>query len=158
MRLASNTSIDGFSLPEILIVLFIIAILVVLTLPQMTASFQLNRVQTGASIVSSKLLEAKATAIKQNKSVSFVLDETNSKVWLEANSTVIGNVESLPKDIKIKISPNTSATTEYVTFNSMGALVTTPATVLPYYETRKLELPVTVSISGKVTLGSMRSY
>lgn len=110
-------NLQGFSLPEVLIVVLVIAILVVLAVPQLTSSLQLNRIQTGSSIVSSKLAEAKMIAVKQNKQVSFILDEANQQVWIEANSAVIGNVESLPTDIKIKISPNTSATKESVTFN-----------------------------------------
>lgn len=148
----------GFSLPEVMIVVIIIAILVVLAVPQLNASLQLNRIQTASSIVTAKLSEAKSIAIKQNKQVSVVVDETNRKVWVEANSIVIGSVEQLPLDTKIKISPNTSATKEYITFNSMGALITTPATVLPYYETKRLELPISVSVSGKITLGEIRTY
>jgi prepilin-type N-terminal cleavage/methylation domain-containing protein len=158
MSFSRNKSNAGFSLPEILIVLLTAAILVVLAVPQMTTAFQLNRIQTGASVVSAKLIEAKSLSIKKNKQVSFVLDEVNRTFWIEANSTVIGNVESLPTEIKIKISPDTSATREYITFNSMGAIITTPSSVLPYHETDKLEIPVTVSISGKVAIGDMRSY
>ena len=148
----------GFSLPEVLIVVLTAAIVAVAALPQLFSSLQLNRIQTASSLIASKLAEAKMIAVKQNRNVSFVLDETNSRVWIEANSTVIGNVENLPMGIKIKISPNTLATTEYVTFSSMGALTTSPPTILPYYEAKRLELPVTVSVSGKIALGNVRTY
>jgi prepilin-type N-terminal cleavage/methylation domain-containing protein len=101
---------SGFSLPEVLIVVLTAAILAVAALLQLFSSLQLNRIQTASSLVASKLGEAKMIAVKQNRNVCFVLDETNSRVWIEANSTVIGSVENLPKGIKIKISPNTSAT------------------------------------------------
>lgn len=158
MSAPPSKNIQGFSLPEVMIVVIIIAILVVLAVPQLNASLQLNRIQTASSLIASKLSEAKAIAVKQNKSVSFVVDENNMKVWIEANSTVIGSIEQLPTGIKIKISPDTSATKEYVTFNSMGVLSTTPATISPYYEAKKVELPISISISGKITLGAMRTY
>ncbi len=149
---------QGFSLPEVMIVFFVIAILVVLAVPQLNASLQLNRIQTASSLIAAKLSEAKSIAVKQNKSVSFVVDENNLKVWIESGSTVIGSVEQLPQGTKIKISPDTSATKEYITFNSMGTLSTTPATISPFYETKRLELPVSVLMSGKITLGEIRSY
>lgn len=149
---------SGFSLIEIVVVMLVIAILVVLAIPQMTSNLQLNRIQTGSSIVATKLGEAKLLAIKQNKQVSFVLDEINQQIWIEANSTKIGATLNLPQNIKIKISPDTTATKEFVTFNSMGALVTTPSTISTYYALKQLEVPVDVSISGKVTIGKMRSY
>lgn len=158
MSAPPSKNIQGFSLPEVMIVVIIIAILVVLAVPQLNSSLQFNRIQTASSLIASKLSEAKMAAIKQNKQVSFVLDETNRQIWIEANSTVIGNVEQLPQLIKVKISPDTSATREYITFNSMGVLSTTPATILPFYEAKRVELPISISISGKITLGAMRTY
>ncbi|MEK7724682.1 MAG: prepilin-type N-terminal cleavage/methylation domain-containing protein [Acidobacteriota bacterium] len=148
----------GFTFPEVLIVLIIIAILAVIALPQLFSSVQLNRILTASSLITNKLSEAKMLAVKQNKNISLVIDETDLQVWLESNSTVIGSKESLPSGIKVKVSPNTSATKEYITFSSMGTLVTTPSTVLPYYEARSLEHPINVSISGKITRGEMRNY
>lgn len=158
MSAPPSKNIQGFSLPEVMIVVIIIAILVVLAVPQLNSSLQFNRIQTASSLIASKLSEAKMAAIKQNKQVSFVLDETNRQVWIEANSTVIGNVEQLPQLIKVKISPDTSATKEYITFNSMGVLSTTPATILPFYEAKRVELPISISISGKITLGAIQTY
>ena len=148
----------GFSLPEVLIVVLIIAILVVLAVPQLNASMQLNRLQTSSTIIAAKLSEAKAIAVKQNKSISFVVDKNNMSVWVESNSTVIGAVEGLPQNIKIKTSPNSTAVKEYITFNSMGNLVTAPATIYPYYEAENLELPITISISGKIKIGTIQTY
>ena len=148
----------GFSLPEILIVVLTASILAVLAIPQLNSSLRLNRLQTASSIITNKLADAKTNAIKRNRQVSLVVDEVNRKVWVEVNSTVIGTVETLPDEIKIKISPDTSATKEYVTFNSMGALSSTPPTILPYQESRRLELPVTVSVSGKIGAGNIRTY
>lgn len=158
MSAPPSKNIQGFSLPEVMIVVIIIAILVVLAVPQLNSSLQFNRIQTASSLIASKLSEAKMAAIKQNKQVSFVLDETNRQIWIEANSTVIGNVEQLPQLIKVKISPDTSATKEYITFNSMGVLSTTPATILPFYEAKRVELPISISISGKITLGAIQTY
>jgi Tfp pilus assembly protein FimT len=148
----------GFSMPEILIVVLSISIMVVLALPQLNSTLELNRIQTGSSLVSNKLAEARMLAVKQNRQVSFFLDETNRKVWVEVNSAVVGSVENLPTDIKIKISPDTTATKELVTFNSMGALATATTTISTYYESKRLEVPISVSMSGKITVGTMRSY
>lgn len=148
----------GFSLPEVLIVVLTVAILATLAIPQLFSTIQLNRIQTASSLVASKLSEARMIAIKRNRSVSFVVDENNSQIWLESNSIVVGSVEQLPRGIKIKISPNSVATTEYITFNSMGTLITAPPTVLPYYEAKSLELPIAVSITGKITPGKIRYY
>ena len=148
----------GFSLSEVLIVVLTVAIIATLAIPQLFSTIQLNRIQTASSLVANKLSEARMMAIKRNRSVSFVVDENNSQIWLESNSTVVGNVEQLPRGIKIKISPNSIATTEYITFNSMGTLITAPPTVLPYYEAKSLELPIAVSITGKITPGKIRYY
>lgn len=136
----------------------IVGILVVLAVPQMTSSIRLNRLKTGAALVAAKLGEAKMQAIKQNRQISFVLDETTREVWIESSAGTLGSVEKLPQDIGLRISPNTTPTVERVTFNSMGALVTTPPTISGFDTPTSLEVPVTVSISGKIAMGTMRTY
>lgn len=70
----------GFSLPEVIIVLLIIAILVVLALPQITASRRLLRFSGIQRQVASSLNEARQNAMSQRTAVTFRYDDANKRI------------------------------------------------------------------------------
>jgi prepilin-type N-terminal cleavage/methylation domain-containing protein len=149
---------SGFSLPEIIVVLLVIAIIAVLAIPQMSASIELNRVNVGSSMVAAMLSEAKMTAIKRNFPVTFVLDETNGSVWIEANSIIIGNVQKIPQATKIKINPDATTAQERITFNSIGSLTTPPATISVFNAQKKVEKKVSINLTGRISVAEMNTY
>ena len=148
----------GFSLPEILIVLIVIAIIIAFAIPQLTASMHLNKINTGAALVASKISEAKMEAIKRNQKVSIVIDELNDLVWIEANSNIIGAVKELPTGSRVKISPDTSAIQEKITFNSVGTLTTQPATISVFNPAERVEKKININLTGKISVAEMNKY
>jgi prepilin-type N-terminal cleavage/methylation domain-containing protein len=70
----------GFSLPEVIIVLLIIAILVVLALPQITASRRLFRFSGLQRQISTSLNETRQNAMSQRTAMTFRYDDANKRV------------------------------------------------------------------------------
>ncbi len=76
----------GFSLPELLIVLLIISILVVLALPQITASRRLLRFSGIQRQLGTSLNEARQNAMSQRKAVTFRYDDANKRIIIYGGS------------------------------------------------------------------------
>jgi len=76
----------GFSLPELLIVLLIISILVVLALPQITASRRLLRFSGIQRQLGTSLNEARQNAMSQRKVVTFRYDDANKRIIIYGGS------------------------------------------------------------------------
>ena len=72
----------GFSIAEVLIVLFVIAIIVVLALPQIITSRRLFRFAGVQRQVVSVLREARQEAMSQRTSITFRYDNTNKRLIL----------------------------------------------------------------------------
>lgn len=72
----------GFSLAEVLIVLFVIAIIVVLALPQIISSRRLFRFAGVQKQIVSVLREARQEAMSQRTPITFRYDNTNKRVLL----------------------------------------------------------------------------
>jgi prepilin-type N-terminal cleavage/methylation domain-containing protein len=70
----------GFSLPEVIIVLLVIAILVVLALPQITASRRLFRFSGMQRQIASSLNEARQNAMSQRTAITFRYDDANKRI------------------------------------------------------------------------------
>jgi len=87
-RSKTNNKISqkGFSLPELIIVLLIIAILVVLALPQMTASRRLFRFAGLQRQVAASLNEARQEAMSQRAPVSFRYDDDKKQASIYGGS------------------------------------------------------------------------
>lgn len=69
----------GFSLPELIVVLLVIAILVVLALPQLTASRRLFRFAGLQRQVAASLVEARQEAMSQRIPITFRYDNTRKR-------------------------------------------------------------------------------
>lgn len=81
-KIISGSCQKGFSIPEVLIVLFIIAIIVVLALPQIISSRRLFRFAGVQKQVVSVLREARQEAMSQRSPITFRYDDTNKKIIL----------------------------------------------------------------------------
>jgi len=147
----------GFSLPELLIVFLIGAILCVIALPQLSTSLKLNRINTLNAAIAGKLAEARIQAIKRNSQVSLKINFQNRKIWIEAGGTQIGGSENYTSENTIQFSPSVSTTQETITFNSFGNLQTTPVTINVANTKINRKKAVQVSVSGKVTIGGLTS-
>lgn len=71
---------SGFSLPELMVVLIIIAILVVLALPQLTASRRLFRFAGMQRQIAASLNEARQDAMAQRAPVTFRYDDAGKRI------------------------------------------------------------------------------
>jgi len=147
----------GFSIPEVLIVFLIAAILCIIALPQLSASLKLNRINTLNAVIATKLAEARIQAIKRNSQVSLKINSQNRKIWIESGGTQIGGSENYTSENIIQCSPSTNLTQETITFNSFGNLQTSPTTIKIINTTLNRSKTVQVSLSGKVTVGGMTS-
>ena len=76
----------GFSLPELLIVLLVIAILVVLALPQIISSRRLVRFTGLQRQVSASLIEARQEAMSQRRPITFRYDDRNKRITIFGGS------------------------------------------------------------------------
>lgn len=76
----------GVSLPEVLIVLFVIAIIVVLALPQILSSRRLFRFSGLQRQVVSSLRDARQEAMSQRTAITFRYDDANKKIVIYGGS------------------------------------------------------------------------
>lgn len=72
----------GFSLPELLVVLLVAAIILVLALPQIISSRRLFRFSGLQRQVATTLQEARQEALSQRKPVTFRYDDVNKRIVL----------------------------------------------------------------------------
>jgi prepilin-type N-terminal cleavage/methylation domain-containing protein len=77
---------NGFSLPELLIVLFVIGIIVVLALPQIISSRRLFRFSGMQRQIVASLREARQEAMSQRAAVTFRYDDANKKIVIYGGS------------------------------------------------------------------------
>jgi prepilin-type N-terminal cleavage/methylation domain-containing protein len=108
----------GFSLPEIIIVLLIIAILVVLALPQITASRRLFRFSAVQRQISTSLNETRQNAMSQRNPVTFRYDDVNKQIVIYGGGFgVLGDV----KNQKTKFATSGLLPTEIIYGRPPGA-------------------------------------
>ena len=139
----------GLSLPEVIIVLLIIAILVVLALPQISASRRLSRFSGFQRQISTSLNEAKQNALAHKTATTFRYDNAAKRVIIYGgNLGALGSVGNrttdfadsglLPEDVVYGYPPGAaavlgdgsnitglSADTVDVTFQADGSVINT---------------------------------
>lgn len=76
----------GFSLPELIVVLLIISILVVLALPQLSASRRLFRFAGMQRQIVASLNEARQQAMSQRAAITFRYDDSNKRTVIYGGS------------------------------------------------------------------------
>jgi prepilin-type N-terminal cleavage/methylation domain-containing protein len=110
----------GFSLPEIFIVLLIIAIMVVAAIPQVQRNLQLYRLEAAAGLLSNRLTETRLNAIKHNRAswLEINLADKRLEVW-----TTNASNQPIQAKLAVTIPDNVSidaASPTRITFNSPG--------------------------------------
>jgi prepilin-type N-terminal cleavage/methylation domain-containing protein len=76
----------GFSIPELLIVLLVGAIILVLALPQLISSRRLMKFSAMQKQVAASLVEARQEAMSQRKPVTYVYDDRNKQLVIYGGS------------------------------------------------------------------------
>lgn len=85
----------GVSLPELLIVFFVIAILIVLALPQLISSRRAFRFSGMQRQIVSSLREARQEAMSQRTAITFRYDDTDKKIVVYGGSFgALGNAKN----------------------------------------------------------------
>lgn len=112
----------GFSLPEVLVVVLIIAILTVIAIPSVSRAMQLQRLDTYVFTIADKMMDARMYAIKHNRPAWLRIDPTNRTTELQTtndagNTINLKTAELLPAGIMI-----TGSTPVEFRFNSLGRL------------------------------------
>ena len=147
----NRSSQSGFTLIEASVVLVVLAVLGSLTIPSLTGTMELFRLETSASLIESKLVEARMNAIKLNRNVRLGIYPGTRTVQVEytdGGTVTVGPEEGLEPGISF-VDPPTPAT---ITFDALGWPTASPATVrLTIDRTGGLK-NVTVSPTGRVTI------
>ena len=76
----------GFSIPELLIVLLVGAIILVLALPQLISSRRLMKFSAMQKQVSASLIEARQEAMSQRRAITFCYDDRNKQLVVYGGS------------------------------------------------------------------------
>lgn len=86
VEIKNKSEQKGFSVAELLIVLFVIAIIVVLALPQIMSSRRLFRFAGVQRQVVSALREARQQALGQRTAITFKFDNANKRILLSGGT------------------------------------------------------------------------
>jgi len=140
----------GYSMMEVMVVLTIVVALGSVTIPSIVGTMEAFRLDTSASLIQSKLSDARMNAIKLNRNVRLAIDTGAGTVQVEytdGGTVTVGAEEKLGEGISF-VSPTPST----ITFDALGWPTTAPATVrLEIDRTGDLR-NVTVSATGRMTI------
>lgn len=147
----------GFSLPELLIVLLVIAILAVIALPVVFKTLQLRKLDTSVSKVADKSLEVRMYAIKRNREAWLRIDPATRTFRVQSRDDLgatidLDTAESFPDGVNTTI-----ATPTEFHFDSLGRRAAGGQTVT-FKVVSTGQTPVkTVSVSpaGKINVSGM---
>ncbi len=146
-------SVAGFSLPELLIVVAIIAIvggMAVVSIESARAGYQLY---TSGYTISSKLDDARTNALKRNRPVWLLLDAQTQSLQVQTTAAggVTANVgapEFLSKDMQLV----DVTTTLQVTFDAIGRPLNPGQTIRVQHARSGLMRTITIAATGKTTV------
>lgn len=140
---------SGISLLEVLIVAGVITVLGAIAIPQVSRTLELQRLDSAAARVASKLMDARMNAIKRNAAGKLSIVSTRTMQVNCPGTTPVGALETLPSGISFSASTPAS-----ITFDSLGRL-TTGAQTATLQSTSGRAKALTISPAGKITVGSM---
>jgi type IV fimbrial biogenesis protein FimT len=115
-----NLKQKGFSLPELLVVTLVVAIIVTLALPQIQGALRGYRLDIAERVVTNRLLEARLTAIKRNRDTWLAIDTTANRIQVVSTDDNGATVFLTPA---ISLPQNaffTGSTPGAVTYSSLG--------------------------------------
>lgn len=113
---------DGFTMIELVIVGFVIAIMATVSIPLINRNLQAYRAESSIGMIAMRMNEARLTSIKRNKPVWMEADPRDNSLKLRSrneNNQVItvGPTVYLPKEAVIEGGKSVQTT-----FNSLGRL------------------------------------
>ncbi len=144
----------GFSLVELVVAVTVILILTAIAIPNINQTMESYRLETSASAIVGKLMDARINAIKRNRPawLAINLAAGSSQVQI-ANpappppAANLGTLELLPRGM-VFMNPPTPA---QITFDSLGRIAA-PQTVRLQVVRSGQQKTITVSPTGKVTV------
>jgi Tfp pilus assembly protein FimT len=148
----------GFSTFELVIVLVVIAVVCAIAIPNATRSVELHRLDGAASLLASKLAEARMNAIKRNRQAWVLVDPAARTMQIQstdnAGATInVGTAASLPDGVNFT-SP---AVATQVRFDSLGRLPAgAPAWTITFRGVRNTRTKdVGITVAGRVSVANM---
>ena len=146
---------NGFSLPELIIVLLVISILVVIALPKTIRQLQLYRLDTSVSVIGNKLMETRMNAIKRNRTAWLRLNKVAKTTQIKSTNSVgatidVGFPERFPQGMDLDAYNSID-----ISFDSMGRLSTTAPTITILETNSNKRKNITISPAGKISVGQM---
>lgn len=151
-KIQENTGQKGFGLIEVIIVLLIISILIVAAIPNTMRNLQLYRLETASGLLSSRLIEAKLTAVKHNRAAWLEINQTSKmlEIWTtnELNQPIRSKLGvAIPDSVSVD-----STSPSRITFNSLGRnQANTNSTVIFRLANTSFCKSITVSGVGNIT-------
>ena len=145
----------GFSLPEIMIVVLTIGIIATLALPGSIRTLQLYRLDTSVSVIGSKLMETRMSAIKRNRTAWLRIDKTTRTFQIRttnaAGQTIdVGYPESFPQGMNLDASDSVE-----ISFDSLGRSSAGTQSVTILESNSNKRKVISVSPAGKISVGQM---
>ncbi|MGH9902281.1 MAG: GspH/FimT family pseudopilin [Pyrinomonadaceae bacterium] len=151
-RARGLNSHDGFSLTELLIVAATIGIIAAFAIPNVSRTLALRRLETGTSMIASKLAEARSNAIKRNTSARLVIDSSAHTVQVQVGTSPVGVATQLPQGVSFSGTPPTQ-----IVFDSLGRASAASTLTLTGAQTGGSSKSIAVSAFGKVSVNNMTS-
>lgn len=141
----------GFSLVEISLVVLILLILGSAAMPFFAESIELFRLETSASVIDTKVGDARLNALKLNRNVKLVIDTAARTVQVQyedGGPVNVGAAETLASGISFVAPP----TPPEITFDPLGWPTTAPETIRLQRDRSGGLRNITISPTGRVTI------
>lgn len=144
---------SGFTLLEMLLVVSLGVVIAGIALPNFVAMSSSYRLSTASALVSSKVHQARANALKRNQPAWVRVDGTARTVQVQTAgaggaAVDIGAPEFLPQGIAF----GTGAAVVQLTFDSMGRPLNPPQTLQLLFPGSGLARTITVTSTGRVSV------
>ncbi len=142
---------DGFSAPELAVVIAVVGILFVMTVPFFLSYYRTSAVRAGSQQVIVLLNQARELAVKQNDNICVQLPSTSQMqlrvggcagmVWIGPGTDAAGNIR-LPQGFTLA-SPND------IVFSYLGAAL--PATMYTLTDSASGEtITISIALTGRI--------
>lgn len=145
----------GISIPEILIVFLVLAILVVIALPSGVRQMQLYRLETSVSVLGNKLMETRMNAIKRNRTSWLRIDKTARTMQIKSTDNTggtinVNHIENLPVGVNLD-----STNSVEIHFDSLGRFTSGSQNLSVIESNSNKRKSISVSPAGKISIGQI---
>ena len=117
----------GFALLELIIVLFVLALIAAIAAPRLSAAWRNRTIQTGADQFIAAHNLARATAVRYGRVAQFHIDPTSARYWVDVDTSGAGvgqrAIVWYTRDASAGLSMSSNRT--LVCFDSRGLASTT---------------------------------